>query len=71
MKNLNPKQIDDLEALIDRTSISAVMEALVATAFGKAQHVEETWQDNLTARVWRKVGKRCDELCSMAKDFGL
>jgi hypothetical protein len=46
-----------LEALIDRTSLEEVVEALRGICFDKAEHIEHTWQDVGTAQVWRKAAQ--------------
>jgi len=52
---------DQLEALIDHTSLYDVLKALEDICILKADHIRENWQDQATAQVWdvasRKIGR--------------
>lgn len=43
---------NDLEKLIDSTSLSEVLAMLANICYEKAQHIETNWQDDLTASAW-------------------
>lgn len=47
-----------LEALVDASNLWAVTEALASVARLKARHIDETWQDRTTARVWEAASVR-------------
>lgn len=47
----------ELEALIDKTSVAAVCDALSEICAEKAEHVLTNWQDDVTASHWAKAAK--------------
>ena len=53
---LTQQELDTLEALIDRTSLTAVVEALGDICHEKAEHVLTTWQDRPRSQSWRAAG---------------
>ena len=46
---------DKLEALVDETSIDAVLEALEIVCREKAGHLQSNWQDNTSAFAWEQI----------------
>lgn len=57
MSALNESQKLDLEGLIDGATLAAVVEALSEIAYGKAEHIEASYQDMALARQWRIAGE--------------
>ena len=55
---LTQEQKDNLEKLVDHTSIGAVLEALSEICYLKAHHVEDNWQDAALARIWERAGNK-------------
>lgn len=53
---------DAIEALIDKTTLCAVIDALATVCDEKASHIRETWQDNETARAWDDAGGKLAKL---------
>lgn len=49
---LTQAERDTLEAMIDRTSLTAVLEGMFDVCGDKAEHVRANWQDEHTAEVW-------------------
>lgn len=47
---------DKLEELVDKSDISIVIQALSSVCFAKSTHIQENWQDRVTAKYWMKVG---------------
>ena len=47
---------EQLESLVDREGLSAVVGALVEICGLKAEHLESNWQDRLSALRWEKDG---------------
>ena len=45
-----------LEALIDRTSVQAVVDAIGGICHEKGAHIDANWQDRPLARVWYHTG---------------
>lgn len=50
--------MDTLEEAIDRYGLGVIVEALGDICGEKAAHIEENWQDAVTARPWRTAGNR-------------
>lgn len=46
-----------LERLVDREGLAYVLESLSNVCWSKACHLEETWQDHKSAKVWHKIAK--------------
>jgi hypothetical protein len=55
---------DELEFIVDQSSIQNVINMLARICHEKAEHVETNWQDAQLARVWRK---NADVLASAAE----
>ena len=49
-----------LEAEVDRTSVSQVVQTLADVCREKAQHIRENWQDEGLAKVWDRVATRLE-----------
>ena len=47
----------ELEALIDRSSLSDVLEALEGICDEKAEHVSTNWQDRDLSNAWGKAAR--------------
>lgn len=47
-----------LEMLVDRIGLSAVLEALGTICDEKADHIRSSYDDNRTARIWKRAGWR-------------
>ncbi|MBK1871584.1 hypothetical protein [Taklimakanibacter albus] len=49
----------DLEALLDGGhTVSDILSMLAEVCDDKADHIEDNWQDDTTAKVWRKLSVR-------------
>jgi len=55
-----------LEAMMDKTSVETVADALREICYAKAQHVEENWQDSNLGLLWDKVGRKFDGIACYA-----
>lgn len=51
-RDLSPPELQQLERLVDVTSLQAVLEGLSTIAGLKAEHVREAWGDQALARAW-------------------
>jgi hypothetical protein len=51
---------DEIEALVDRTSVRDVLIALANVCGAKAAHIEENWQDTRLSKAWEKAAKKID-----------
>lgn len=47
-----------MRLLIEREGIRAVMDAVVAVCWEKAQHLEAAWHDAEGTRVWRRLARK-------------
>ena len=60
-----PNITEQLEALIDATSLLDVLTGLECVCDEKAEHIRVNWQDRATARHWvtasRRIRKIADE----------
>jgi len=56
-RELTRVESDTLEALIDLTSVKAVLEAISDICGAKEEHINiiSNWQDEKTARVWAEA----------------
>jgi hypothetical protein len=50
---------DELEALIDATSLQHVLTGLELICYEKAEHIRSKWQDFPLARIWARAGAVC------------
>lgn len=62
MGQITRHDADALEAMIDRTSLLAVVTTLMEICYGKAQHLEENWQDRRAAKSWEQDGNALDRV---------
>ena len=58
---LDQEQKNTLEALIDETSLRAVVAAIAEIARDKAEHIRTNWQDNITAQAWDMSASRLEQ----------
>lgn len=58
--------VDAIEAIMDGSSVLAVLSALQDVAYGKAAHLRENWQDIEAARNWERVGNHLSQSISDA-----
>lgn len=56
------KQLELLEDLVDKHSMSGLLSDLAEIAQLKADHIRENWQDTVTARTWEKAAQKIDAL---------
>jgi hypothetical protein len=49
---------DQLEALIDASTLAIVLDALADVCHAKAEHLTSNWQDSTSARHWSDMGRR-------------
>ena len=50
--------VDSLEAMVDTSDLSTVVDALAEVCFMKADHIRTNWQDLGTARPWEVVANK-------------
>jgi hypothetical protein len=54
-RELSEKERETLEAMIDASSVGAVLGALADICWLKAQHIAESWQDRPLYESWCEV----------------
>jgi hypothetical protein len=62
MAQIEQKEVDAIEAIIDRVGMAQFTEAISAIAVAKSIHVEENWQDKNLAKVWTRIARKFDKL---------
>ena len=55
---MTKKQVEELELLIDRTSMAAVLAALVEICEAKSEHLISCWQSRTAAARWYNIARR-------------
>jgi hypothetical protein len=45
-------QVEQLESLVDASTLAVVVNTLAIIAREKAAHIRENWQDQTTAQTW-------------------
>lgn len=61
------EQQNVLEAIIDRTSLREVTEAISTICTEKGLHITENWQDRVTAAPWFRAAAMFDKLSERLK----
>jgi len=56
--------LNELETVIDRTSLSNVLDLLADICGDKGEHLRSNWQDENTAKVWEHAGKHIARLAA-------
>jgi hypothetical protein len=54
-RDLTQVERDTLEAIIDCTSVKAMLEAISDICGAKEEHLISNWQDEKTARIWAEA----------------
>lgn len=61
-KPLSATEQDQIEAMIDSHTLSDVLAALANICCDKANHIEDNWQDGVTAQPWIKASGKLQTL---------
>jgi hypothetical protein len=51
-RDLTAQERDALEALVDASNLTAVVQALSEICDAKAEHIRANWQEDALARAW-------------------
>lgn len=57
----------ELERLIDKHGARVVLCAFSNIAYGKAEHLQNSWQDTRAAKNWSGLGKRLSGVIDWSK----
>ncbi len=60
---MTPAQLQQLELLVDASSLTAVLQGLAEIAALKAEHLADAWQDHLAAISWNAASS---SICRVA-----
>jgi hypothetical protein len=60
-----------IEALVDASSLEAVVNALANVAAAKAEHIASNWQDATTAKVWDRAARELDKAVGKIEGLGI
>ena len=64
---MNAERSEQLEKLIDETSLAKVLAEIGEICQAKADHVSSNWQDRNLSRAWREAGDFVDAMSSYCK----
>ncbi|WP_427161275.1 hypothetical protein ACQFX9_06745 [Aliinostoc sp. HNIBRCY26] len=53
---------DILEALIDKLTLSAILEMLERICHKKAENLRNHWQDETSAKLWEKAARQIEQI---------
>lgn len=65
---MNIKMMDQLEPLVDQSSVAEVVEALAEVCWAKSEHIRSNWQDEQLAICWERCG---NQLSGMQAKIGI
>ncbi|HIK05429.1 MAG TPA: hypothetical protein IGS40_12080 [Trichormus sp. M33_DOE_039] len=54
--------MDILEALIDKLTLSAILEMLERICHKKAENLRNHWQDEISAKLWDKAARQIEQI---------
>ena len=54
---MRPEHLQQLELVLDRYTLSEILEGLQEICFRKAEFVQDVWRDRKTAKNWMKAGR--------------
>ncbi len=60
--SISQSQKDELEIMIDRSSLHEVLNALADICAEKADHIRLSYQDSVTAKPWMQASKKLSKL---------
>ncbi|MBD2727488.1 hypothetical protein H6G96_14410 [Nostoc sp. FACHB-892] len=58
-----PKEyMESLEALVDKLTLSAILEMLERICHKKAENLKTHWQDETSAKLWDKAARQIEQI---------
>ncbi|MEA5628336.1 hypothetical protein [Nostoc sp. UHCC 0251] len=54
--------MESLEALIDKLTLSAILEMLERICHKKAENLRTHWQDEASAKLWDKAARQIEQI---------
>lgn len=71
MKTAQEQIICQLESLIDQSSLFEVIQSLHLVCLEKVEHIETNWQDQSTAKPWKKAASSLLSSSRSIADLGI
>ena len=68
---MDSKLMTDLEEMVDKRGLQAVIEELAIVCQSKAEHIRYAWQDGKTAQSWEKLARGLDRQAVRAELEGI
>jgi len=68
---MDSKLMTDLEEMVDKRGLQAVLEELAIVCQAKAEHIEYAWQDFGTASNWEKLARGLDKIAVRAQQSAI
>lgn len=70
-RNVTTQEREALEALIDKTSLHQVLNAIAGICEDKAEHMRTNWQDQPAANEWARHAHALERRAGCAQVDGL
>ncbi|MUG93629.1 hypothetical protein F7734_14855 [Scytonema sp. UIC 10036] len=59
---MHKEYMDILESLIDKLTLSTILEMLERICHKKAENLRTHWQDETSAKLWEKAARQIEEI---------
>ncbi|KAF3884652.1 MULTISPECIES: hypothetical protein [Nostocales] len=59
---MHKEYMEILETLIDKLTLSAILEMLERICHKKAENLRTHWQDEASAKLWEKAAKQIEQI---------
>jgi len=59
---MHKEYMDVLEQLIDKLTLSAILEMLERICHKKAENLRTHWQDETSAKLWEKAARQIEQI---------
>lgn len=59
---MKPEDMAVLEGLLDKLTLSAILEMLERICHKKAENLRNHWQDEITAKLWDKAARQIEKI---------
>lgn len=69
MLNNHKDAQDQIESFIDSFGLSAVLEMIAQICYEKGDHLRSNWQDERTAKVWDRDGRKIDTVAAKVQSL--
>ena len=59
---LHKEYMEVVEVLVDKLTLSAILEMLERICHKKAENLRTHWQDETTAKLWEKAARQIEQI---------